>query len=255
MSIRVLLSDDEALARGRLRTLLQEEPDLEIVAECADGRAAIAAIQREKPYLVFLDIQMPEMDGFAVVEALQKEGTLPLTVFVTAYDRYAMRAFEVHALDYLLKPVNKDRLTEALDHARRQLLQPSEAMFQKRVLEMLSEFDSRRQSPERIVVKSDGEIVCLKPSEIDWAESAGNYVCLHVGAVTHILRETITALENRLGARQFLRVHRSTLVNVDRIKTLKPSLYGDYSILLRDGTKLTLSRGFRETVLRRLGTT
>jgi two-component system LytT family response regulator len=254
MSIRVLLSDDEALARGRLRTLLQEEPDLEIVAECSDGRAAVAAIQREKPDLVFLDIQMPEMDGFAVVEALQKEGTLPLTIFVTAYDRYAMRAFEVHALDYLLKPVNKDRLSEALDHARRQLQQPSEAMFQKRVLEMLSEFDSRRQSPERIVVKSDGEIVCLKPNEIDWAESAGNYVCLHVGAVTHILRETITALESRLGARQFLRVHRSTLVNVDRIKTLKPSLYGDYSILLRDGTKLTLSRGFRETVLRRLGT-
>jgi len=255
MSIRVLLSDDEALARGRLRTLLQEEPDLDIVAECADGRAAIAAIQREKPDLVFLDIQMPEVDGFGVVEALQKEGALPLTVFVTAYDRYAMRAFEVHALDYLLKPVNKDRLTEALDHARKQLLQPSEAMFQKRVLEMLSDFDGRRQSPERIVVKSDGEIVCLRPSEIDWAESAGNYVCLHVGTVTHILRETITALENRLGARQFLRVHRSTLVNVDRIKTLKPSLYGDYSILLRDGTKLTLSRGFRETVLRRLGTT
>jgi two-component system LytT family response regulator len=254
MSIRVLLSDDEALARGRLRTLLQEEPDFEIVAECADGRAAIAAIQREKPDLVFLDIQMPEMDGFAVVEALQTEGTLPLTIFVTAYDRYAMRAFEVHALDYLLKPVNKDRLTEALEHARKQLLHPSEVMFQKRVLEMLGEFDSRRQSPERIVVKSDGEIVCLKPNEIDWAESAGNYVCLHVGTVTHILRETITALEGRLGARQFLRVHRSTLVNVDRIKTLKPSLYGDYSILLRDGTKLTLSRGFRETVLRRLGT-
>lgn len=255
MSIRVLLSDDEALARGRLRGLLQEEPDLEIVAECGDGKSAIGLIQREKPDLVFLDIQMPEVDGFGVIEALQKQGTLPLTVFVTAYDRYAMRAFEVHALDYLLKPVNKERLSEALDHARRQLLHPSEAMFQKRVLEMLGDLDARQHAPERIVVKSDGEIVCLKPQEIDWAESAGNYVCLHVGNVTHILRETITALENRLGARQFLRVHRSTLVNVDRIKTLKPSLYGDYSILLRDGTKLTLSRGFRETVLRRLGTT
>jgi len=121
-------------------------------------------------------------------------------------------------------------------------------------LQMLGEIDSHQQAPDRIVVKADGEIVCLRPAEIDWAEAAGNYVCLHVGNVTHILRETITALENRLGARQFLRVHRSTLVNVDRIKTLKPSLYGDYSILLRDGTKLTLSRGFRETVLRRLGT-
>jgi len=254
MSIRVLLSDDEALARGRLRSLLQEEPDLEIVAECGDGNSAIALIEREKPDLVFLDIQMPEVDGFGVVEALQKRGKLPLTVFVTAYDRYAMRAFDVHALDYLLKPVNKGRLGEALEHARKQLLHPSEPMFQKRVLEMLSDLDHRHTGPERIVVKSDGEIVCLKPTEIDWAESAGNYVCLHVGAVTHILRETITALENRLGARQFLRVHRSTLVNVDRIKTLKPSLYGDYSILLRDGTKLTLSRGFRETVLKRLGT-
>ena len=254
MSIRVLLSDDEALARGRLRGLLQAEPDLEIVAECGDGKSAIAAILREKPDLVFLDIQMPEVDGLGVVEAVQKEGPLPLTIFVTAYDRYAMRAFEVHALDYLLKPVNKERLGEALGHARKQILHPSEAIFQKRVLEMMASLDPRQQSPERIVVKSDGEIVCLKPQEIDWAEAAGNYVCLHVGNVTHILRETISALENRLGARQFLRVHRSTLVNVDRIKTLKPSLYGDYSILLRDGTKLTLSRGFRETVLRRLGT-
>ncbi len=253
MSIRVLLSDDETLARERLRSLLLEEPDVEIVAECGDGNSAIATIKREKPDLVFLDIQMPEVDGFGVVQALREEH-LPLTIFVTAYDRYAMKAFEVHALDYLLKPVGKQRLREALDHARKLLQHPSEDTFQRRVLEMLGDMDARHHAPERIVVKSDGEIVCLKPHEIDWAESAGNYVCLHVGAATHILRETITALESRLGARQFLRVHRSTLVNVDRIKTLRPSLYGDYSILLRDGTKLTLSRGFRENVLRRLGT-
>lgn len=252
MSIRVLLSDDEALARERLRSLLQEESDLEIVAECGDGNSTIALIKREKPDLVFLDVQMPEVDGFGVVSALQRDH-LPLTVFVTAYDRYAMKAFEVHALDYLLKPVGKERLSEALEHARKQLVHPSETMFQRRVLDMLADLEARQKSPERIVIKSDGEIVCLKPQEIDWAESAGNYVCLHVGAATHILRETITALEARLG-RQFLRVHRSTLVNVDRIKTLRPSLYGDYAILLRDGTKLTLSRGFRETVLRRLGT-
>jgi two-component system LytT family response regulator len=252
MSIRVLLSDDESLARERLRCLLQDEADLEIVAECGDGNSAIALIKKEKPDLVFLDVQMPEVDGFGVVSALQRDH-LPLTIFVTAYDRYAMKAFEVHALDYLLKPVGKERLGEALDHARKQLTHPSETMFQRRVLDMLADLEARQKSPDRIVVKSDGEIVCLKPQEIDWAESAGNYVCLHVGAATHILRETITALEGRLG-RQFLRVHRSTLVNVDRIKTLRPSLYGDYAILLRDGTKLTLSRGFRETVLRRLGT-
>lgn len=254
MPIRVLLSDDESLARHRLRGLLEAESDLTVVGECEDGRGAIEAVEREKPDLLFLDVQMPEVDGFGVVEALQKKRSLPLTIFVTAYDRYALRAFEVHALDYLLKPVNQERLREALGHARKQLLQPSETVFQRRVLEMLSDLDGSKQNPERIVVKSDGEIVCLKPAEIDWAEAAGNYVCLHVGNVTHILRETITALEGRLGARQFLRVHRSTLVNVDRIKTLKPALYGDYSILLRDGTKLTLSRGFRETVLRRLGT-
>ncbi len=252
MSIRVLLSDDEALARERLRSLLQEERDLEIVAECGDGKSAIAMIKREKPDLVFLDIQMPETDGFGVVSALR--GQMPLTIFVTAYDRYAMKAFEVHALDYLLKPVGKERLKESLGHARKQLQHPSEAEFQRRVLELLAELDSRQNMPQRIVIKADGEIVCLKPNEIDWAESAGNYVCLHVGGNTHILRETITSLESRLGPRQFLRVHRSTLVNVDRIKTLRPSLYGDYAILLRDGTKLTLSRGFRESVLKRLGT-
>jgi len=253
MPIRVLLSDDEALARERLRSLLDDEPDLEIVAECLDGKSAIALIKREKPDLVFLDIQMPEIDGFGVVSALRDQH-MPLTIFVTAYDRYAMKAFEVHALDYLLKPVAKDRLSEALEHARKQLAQPSEATFQRRVLNLLAELDSHKSAPPRIVIKADGEIVCLKPQEIDWAESAGNYVCLHVGPATHILRETITSLESRLGQHQFLRVHRSTLVNVDRIKTLRPSLYGDYSILLRDGTKLTLSRGFRENVLKRLGT-
>jgi len=252
MPIRVLLSDDEALARERLRRLLDDEADLEIVAECGDGKSAIAMIKREKPDLVFLDIQMPEVDGFGVVAALKEQ--MPLTIFVTAYDRYAMKAFEVHALDYLLKPVGKERLAEALGHARKQLQHPSEGTFQRRVLDMLDDLDSRQHAPQRIVIKADGEIVCLKPNEIDWAESAGNYVCLHVGANTHILRETITSLEGRLGPRQFLRVHRSTLVNVDRIKTLRPSLYGDYAILLRDGTKLTLSRGFRETVLKRLGT-
>ncbi len=252
MPIRVLLSDDESLARERLRSLLEEEPDLDIVAECGDGKSAISTIKREKPDLVFLDIQMPETDGFGVVSTLRDE--MPLTIFVTAYDGYAMKAFEVHALDYLLKPVVKERLSEALEHARKQLQHPSEAMFQRRVLNLLGELDSRQNTPQRIVIKADGEIVCLRPNEIDWAESAGNYVCLHVGANTHILRETITSLESRLGERQFLRVHRSTLVNVDRIKTLRPSLYGDYAILLRDGTKLTLSRGFRETVLKRLGT-
>src|SRR3974377_1693834 len=191
MPIRVLLSDDEVLARGRPRGLLEAETDRNIVAECGDGRSAIAAIPREKPDLVFLDIQMPEVDGFGVVEALQEQGTLPLTIFVTAYDRYAMRAFEVHALDYLLKPVNPERLKEALGHARKQLLHPSETTFQKRVLEMLGEIDSHQHTPDRIVVKDVGEIVCLSPADIDWAEAAGNYVCLPVGKVHQLSAEPV----------------------------------------------------------------
>jgi hypothetical protein len=147
------------------------------------------------------------VDGFGVIAALQGEH-VPLTIFVTAYDKYAMKAFEVHALDYLLKPVGKDRLSEALGHARKQLSHPSEATFQRKLLDLLADLESRQQAPQRIVIKADGEIVCLKPNEIDWAESAGNYVCLHVGPNTHILRETITSLESRLGQRQFLRVHR-----------------------------------------------
>ena len=253
MSIRVLLSDDESLARERLRRLLEDESDLEIVAECGDGKSRHRAHQaREaRPGLS----RCSDAGGrTASAWSRRCKEQMPLTIFVTAYDRYAMKAFEVHALDYLLKPVGKERLSEALGHARKQLQHPSETMFQRRVLDLLSDLDSRQHAPQRIVIKADGEIVCLKPNEIDWAESAGNYVCLHVGANTHILRETITSLESRLGPRQFLRVHRSTLVNVDRIKTLRPSLYGDYSILLRDGTKLTLSRGFRENVLKRLGT-
>ena len=253
MKPRAVIVEDEPLARQTLREMLAEAEWLEVAGEAGDGLSAVELINTLKPDLVFLDIQMPETDGFGVVSALGAEH-MPLTIFVTAYDRYAMKAFEVHALDYLLKPVGKERLTEALNNARKQLQHPSEAMFQRRVLDLLGDLDSRQNAPQRIVIKADGEIVCLKPGEIDWAESAGNYVCLHVGGNTHILRETITSLESRLGHRQFLRVHRSTLVNVDRIKTLRPSLYGDYAILLRDGTKLTLSRGFRETVLKRLGT-
>src|SRR5271166_968027 len=172
MPIRVLLSDDESLARERLRRLLDDEPDLEIVAECSDGKSAIALIKREKPDLVFLDIQMPEVDGFGVIAALQPEH-LPLTIFVTAYDRYAMKAFEVHALDYLLKPVGKERLKAAVDRARGQLRRPPDGTFQQRVLELLGDMEARQQAPERIIIKSDGEIVCLRPNEIDWAESAG----------------------------------------------------------------------------------
>jgi CheY-like chemotaxis protein len=176
MPIRVLLSDDEALARERLRRMLEDESDLQIVAECGDGKSAIALIKQEKPDLVFLDVQMPEVDGFGVIAALHGE-QVPLTIFVTAYDKYAMKAFEVHALDYLLKPVGKDRLSEALGHARKQLSHPSEATFQRKLLDLLADLESRQQTPQRIVIKADGEIVrqlCLPARGRQHPHSAGN---------------------------------------------------------------------------------
>ena len=185
MSIRVLLSDDETLARERLRSLLEEETDLDIVAECGDGKSAIATIQREQPDLVFLDIQMPEVDGFGVVQELRD--AMPLTIFVTAYDRYAMKAFEVHALDYLLKPVGKERLTGAVDRARRQLQHPPDGTFQRRVLELLGDMEARQQAPERIVIKSDG-----RSSASDRTRSTGQSqpetTCACTSGRNHILR-------------------------------------------------------------------
>ena len=194
MPIRVLLSDDEALARERLRSLLEDEPDLEIVAECGDGKSAISLIKREKPDLVFLDIQMPEVDGFGVVSALRDQH-MPLTIFVTAYDRYAMKAFEVHALDYLLKPVVKERLTRSAGPRA----QAAPAAVGRRCSSAACSncwptSTRSKNAPQRIVIKADGEIVCLKPDEIDWAESAGNYVCLHVGSATaHSARDDYLA--------------------------------------------------------------
>jgi len=197
MTIRALIVDDEAPARDLIATLLRDEPDLEVVGECNNGRDAIAAIQRLSPDLVFLDVQMPGLDGFGVLAELQTE-RLPLVVFVTAFDRHAIRAFEVHALDYLLKPYEYDRLRQAVRHARTQLAQGPDAADQTRLISLLEELHNRGQSWNRLAIRDAGRIVFLQPDQIDWIEAEGNYVRLHVGKESHLLREAMAAIEARL---------------------------------------------------------
>jgi two-component system LytT family response regulator len=249
MSIRALIVDDEPLGRQRIRSLLKEEADLEIVGECANGREAVAAIRDQQPDLVFLDVQMPGVDGFGVLEAVGEQ--MPAIVFVTAHDSYALRAFEVHALDYLLKPFDRQRLRQALQRARQQITQRDKAVGQYNAL--LEDVQSNRKILDRLVIKSSGRVFFLKTEEIDWIEAAGNYLRLHVGGEVHLLRETMTNLESRLNSGQFIRIHRSTMVNIERIKELRPLFHGDYMVLLHDKTELTLSRSYRPKLQEILG--
>lgn len=245
MKIRALIVDDEPPARELIATLLRDEPDVEIVGQCPNGRKAVAAIERLAPDLAFLDVRMPGLDGFGVLAELPVE-RWPLIVFVTAYDEHAVRAFEVHALDYLLKPFEYDRLRQSLQRARAKLTQRDGASEQTRLLSLLESLQSRSQSWDRIVVRETGRVTFLKPDEIDWVEAEGNYVCLHVGAKSYLLRETMADAEARLAARKFIRVSRSALVNLERIKEWQPLFHGDSVLILKDGTRLTVSRVYRE---------
>ncbi|MCI0695278.1 LytTR family DNA-binding domain-containing protein [candidate division KSB1 bacterium] len=252
MKIRTLIVDDEPLARERIRTLLADELDLEIIGECANGHEAVGAIQRDKPDLLFLDVQMPELDGFGVLQRLGAE-KLPAVIFVTAYDQYALRAFEVHALDYLLKPFDRERFQKALQRARLQIQQAKDGDLNQRLLALLENLQPERKWLERLVVKSGGRVFFLKAEEIDWIEAAGNYVRLHAGRESHLLRETIKNLETQLDPKKFLRLNRSTIVRIDRIKELQPWFNGEYAIILQDGSRLTSSRGYREKLDALLG--
>jgi two-component system LytT family response regulator len=252
VKIRTLIVDDEPLARERMRSLLQKEPDVKIVAECRDGQEAVSAIRRESPDLVFLDVQIPEPDGFAVLEAVGAERA-PVVVFVTAYDQYALQAFEVHAVDYLLKPFDEERFQKALGRARSAVLSRNGEGVDERLLSLLRDLKAPPGYLERLVVKSAGRLFFLRTEEIDWIESAGNYVSLHAGGETHLLRETMTALEGRLNPARFVRIHRTAIVNLDRIKELQPLFHGEYQVVLRDGTELTLSRGYRERLQEIIG--
>jgi len=245
MKVRTLIVDDELLARDRLRHLLQSRPEIELAGECADGRTAVEAIQKLAPDLVFLDVQMPELDGFSVLEAVGNK-PMPLVVFVTAHDKFALRAFEVHAVDYLLKPFDRERFEAALRHALEQLKNRAHAAHELRQAALLADLKAAANNAERLAVKCGGHVVWVGLDEIDWIESADNYVELHVGPRSHLLRETLNALENRLPATKFVRISRSAMVNPQRIKELHRMVYGGYELILQDGTRLTLSRRYRD---------
>jgi two-component system LytT family response regulator len=250
--IRTLIVDDEPLARRRLRRRLNQHADVDIIGDCANGREAIAAIREQAPDLVFLDVQMPEMDGFAVMDALEAE-RMPLVIFVTAYDQYALRAFEVYALDYLLKPFDRQRFDKALQRAKSRLQTEKGSEINQRTLALLEEIKARTSHIERLIVKAGGRAFFLKTEEIDWIEAEGKYVRLHVGKESYLLRETISSLESQLDPKRFPRIHRSTIVNIDRIRELQPWFHNEYRVMLRDGTQLMLSRSCRKRLGELLG--
>ena len=252
MKIRILIVDDEPLAREKLVELLAGEPEIEILGECGDGLQAVSAIESQRPDLVLLDVQMPELDGFGVLEAVG-EREMPVVIFITAYDQYALRAFEAHALDYLLKPFDRERLRKALNRARRQLDRERAGEINQQLVALLRDLKAREQTLERLVIKAGGRVFFLRVEEIDWIEAAANYVNLHAGREAHLLRETMSSLEAKLDPAKFIRIHRSVIVNIERIKVLQPLFHGEYAVTLLDGTQLTLSRGFREKLQQLLG--
>ena len=252
--IRTLIVDDEPLARQNLRLLLKDDPEIEIIAECGSGHEAVRIIEADQPDLLFLDIQMPEMNGFDVIERIDTE-RLPAIVFVTAFDQYALQAFEVHALDYLLKPFDDARFEKALRQAKTQIEQREVNALSRKLFALLEDRDATRsEKPEptkfltRLMIKSASRVFFLKVDEIDWIGADDYYVKLHTGRKSHLLRETMNDMEARLDPLKFLRIHRSTIVNIDRIKEMHPHFNGDYMVVLHDGTELKLSRSRREQV-------
>ncbi len=249
--IRTLIVDDEPLGRQRIRHLLDREDDVAVIDECANGEEAVAAIGKHTPDLVFLDVQMPVLDGLAVLEAVGA-AQMPVVIFVTAYDQYALQAFDVHALDYLLKPFDRERFQKALDRARVHLRRQGIDALNQRLHALLDDYQAHRLAAatylKRLAVKTGGQVFFLNVEEIDWIEAAGNYAGLHLKEKTHLIRETMSDLEARLSPELFLRIHRSTIVNLDRIKTLEPVSNGEYVLTLYDGTRLATSRSYRAGV-------
>ena len=250
--IRAFIVDDEPLAREWLRTLLSEEPGVALVGEARDGREAITKLLETKPDLLFLDVQMPELDGFDVLRALDTEA-LPVVIFVTAYDAHALKAFEVHALDYLLKPFERDRFRVAMERARERLAPRAGEAAARRLVELLETLGAKARGLDRVAVKTDGVVKLVRLSDVDFIEASGRYVTLHVGVEQHLLRETMNELEAKLDAKAFARVHRSAIVNLDRVKELKTESHGEVTIVLSDGRTLRWSRSYRERLEALLG--
>jgi two-component system LytT family response regulator len=265
--LRVLIVDDERLPRQRLLRLLDEVPNAECVGECANGRSAVDAIESLLPDLVLLDVRMPGMGGLDVARALT--GHVPFVIFVTAFDEYALSAFEVHAIDYLLKPVERERFVPAIERARALVLNTSAAQRHERLLALLQDdphmaseprqllpadpgapapVTDQGSLPRRFLVKGDGQMYFVTVDDIDWIEAYGNYVRLHVGKGVHLIRETLGNIERKLDPTRFARVHRSSIVNLDRVARMDLWGAGDYVVLLKDGTKLKLSRWYRSRI-------
>lgn len=254
--ISVVVADDEPLARDRLRRLLEGDPGVRLAAECSGGLAALEAIDRHRPHLLFLDVQMPDLDGFEVLQAVPPD-RMPAVVFTTAYDRYALQAFDAQAVDYLLKPYSEARFTSALARAKAAIAGADGARARTLaglLAQVRTERDARTDGAylERLLVRDEGRVIVVPVSDLEYAEAAGNYVRLHAGGAEHLLRETLSDLEAGLDPRRFARIHRSSIVNVAHVAELEPWFSGDYMVVLRSGTKLKLSRSFRQAVEARL---
>ena len=251
MSIRTLVVDDEPLARRAIRRFLVKHEGVDVIGECGDGESAVRAIRERSPDLVFLDIQMPEMDGFQVLSEIGPD-KMPVTIFVTAYDRYALRAFDANAIDYLLKPVGKVRFERALSRAQRQIAGELQRDEVCRIISGLEQLAAVQTYPNRLPIPKNGRVQFVATKDIDWIEAEGNYVRLHVGNREHELRETLAGLEERLNPAEFLRIHRSTIVNIQRIKEIQAWFHGYHRVLLENGTVLRMSR-YQHEIARKLG--
>ena len=245
--IRTLIVDDEKLAREKVVRLLEGVKEIEIVGKCANGLEAVSFIEEELPDLVFLDIEMPGLGGFEVLRRVSNV-SLPIFVFVTAYGEFAVKAFEVNAIDYLLKPFDRSRLLTAVEKVKAQLESTTPKDRERKILSLLENLNSENKFIERLLVKESGKMILIKTKEVDWIEAAGNYVKLHIGKSAYMLRETMKRLENKLNPEKFVRIHRSTLVNIDRIIELHPLFSGDYSVILNDKTELPMSRNYQKSL-------